>query len=201
MVIKNIHQASQYAVQRLEQELPPGLFYHSLNHTRNDVVPATMLLADREGVAGDSLTLLLTAAWFHDLGFIEQRLGHEMISVRIARDVLPGFGYSAKEIDIIQGIILATVVPQTPVTNLEKILADADLDVLGRDDFMSRNGDLRRELAFFGSESSDEDWYSEQLKFVGPHVYFTASGRMLRDAGQAKNVEDIKRVLKKLERG
>ena len=90
---------------------------------------------------------------------------------------------------------MATVVPQGPVTILEQILADADLDVLGRDDFMLRNGNLRRELAFFGQEFTDAQWFSGQLKFVGTHTYFTASARALRDAGQVKNVADLKKKL------
>ena len=53
---------------------------------------------------------------------------------------------------------------------------------------MLRNGNLRRELAFFGQEFTDIQWFSEQSKFVEVHTYFTASARALRNAGQAKNV-------------
>ena len=37
--------ARQYALERLERELPPTLIYHSLAHTRDDVVPAAERLA------------------------------------------------------------------------------------------------------------------------------------------------------------
>ena len=198
MDAKNFEQARQYALHRLEQELSPNRLYHGIAHTRDDVVPAVEKLAGMEGIHGDSLTLLLTAAWFHDLGFVEQPLHHELISARIAAQALPGFGYTDEQIEIVRWAILATALPQSPASLLEEILTDADLDVLGRDDFTRRNDNLRRELAFFGKEFPDEEWYSAQLKFVESHTYFTASARVLRDEGKIKNAENLKRILEGL---
>jgi uncharacterized protein len=198
---QSLEQAKEYAVRRMENELSPGLFYHSLAHTRDDVVPAVEMLARMEGIEGDSLIMLLTAAWFHDLGFIEQRLSHEAISARMATEALPGFGYSQEQIRIIKDIILATILPQSPSTILERIMSDGDLDLLGRDDFFVLNQRLRRELAFFGQESSDIAWYSGQLKFVAGHTYFTASARALRDAGQRRSVAILRQTLGELSPG
>jgi predicted metal-dependent HD superfamily phosphohydrolase len=192
---QNLEQAKQYALGRLEKELSPGLYYHGLSHTTDDVILAVEKFAEGEGIKGESLDLLLTTAWFHDLGFIEVRSGHEAVGARIASEVLPGFGYSKEQIQIVNGIIMATVVPQAPKTILEQIMADADLDVLGRDDFMFRNNNLRRELAFFGQEFTDTQWFSGQLKFVESHVYFTATARKLRNEVQAKNVAELKKKL------
>ena len=142
--------------------------------------------------------MLLTAAWFHDLGFIEGRTGHEVIGARIVSEVLPGLGFSIEQIQTVRNVIIATVIPQSPKTILGQIMADADLDVLGRDDFMVRNANLRRELAFFGQEFTDLQWFSDQLRFLEAHTYFTASARTLRDAGQAKNVAELKKKLEEI---
>jgi uncharacterized protein len=197
----DLEKAKGYVRNRLEHELPPALSYHGPAHTISDVVPAAERLAKGEGIEGEPLRLLLTAAWFHDIGFIETRAGHEAASARIASEVLPGFGYSKEQLEIIKGTIAATVLPQTPASILGQILADADLDVLGRDDFAQRNGELRRELAFFGEEFTDAEWYASQVKFVGGHTYFTATAHALRDAGQAKNLADVKAILARLEGG
>lgn len=201
MTSVNFEQAKQYALHRLERELSPGLFYHSLEHTANDVVPAAAVFAAGEAINQLDLTLLLTAAWFHDLGFIELRAGHEAVGARLAAEVLPGFGYTAGHIQVIHAIIKATVVPQRPATILEKIMADADLDVLGRDDFWPRNLALRRELAFFGREFTDLEWFSGQLKLVESHAYFTSTARALRDAGKIKSVALLKRALEESSSG
>ena len=190
--------AKQYALQRLETELSPGLFYHNLTHTTNDVVPATEKFAEGEGIKGESLDLLLTAAWFHDLGFIEGRTGHEAMGARIASEALTSLGFSNEQVQTVRNIIIATTLPQSPQTILEQIMADADLDVLGRDDFMLRNGNLRHELAFFGQEFTDLQWFLDQLRFLESHTYFTASARALRDAGQAKNLVELKKKLEEI---
>ncbi len=192
----NFELAKRYALDRLEQELPSYLFYHGISHTREDVVPAVENLAALEGIHGTSLSLLLTAAWFHDLGYVEQARHHELISARIAVQVLPGFGYTAKQVETVRWAILATALPQSPQNLLEEILTDADLDVLGRDDFMRSNDNLRRELAFFGQEFSDLEWYTRQLKFLEDHAYFTASAKSLRDAGQWNNIQVLKTMMK-----
>jgi uncharacterized protein len=198
MDIRNFEQAKQYAFHRLEQELSPNLLYHGITHTRDDVVPGVEMLAGKENIQGESLYLLLTAAWFHDLGFVKQPAYHELISARVASEILPGFGYTEAQIEVIRWIIFATVIPQAPTTILGKIMADADLGVLGRDDFMFCNGNLRHELASFGKKSTDAEWFTGQLKFLETHTYFTLSAHNLWDAGQLKNIGDLKRILEEM---
>ena len=191
----NVERAKQYALQRLELELSPNLLYHGITHTRDEVVPTVEMLASMEGIQGELRSVLVTAAWFHDLGYIEVVTNHESVSAGLASAVLPGFGYSTEQVDVIKGIIMATLLPQSPKTHLEQIMADADLDVLGRDDFMLFNDNLRRELALLGQEFGDLDWYSQQLQFLELHTYFTVSARALRDAGQSRNIHVLEKML------
>ena len=197
MTQPDFEQAQHYALDRLERELSPKLVYHSLRHTRDDVLPAAERLAPVEGVAGEELLLLRTAAVYHDIGFVKQRVDHEDVGARIAAEVLPRFGYNPAHIAAIGGMIMATKLPQSSRTLLEKILADADLDVLGRDDFLTRNQDLRAELAAYGTLATDEQWYTNQLKFLEGHRYFTAAARSLRDPQKQKNIAALRVLLAK----
>jgi len=190
----------KYVLGRLESELEPGLYYHSLEHTRDDVVPAALRLADLAGVAGAERQLLEVAALWHDLGFVETRQGHERAGCEIARQVLPGFGLDADQIERIARIIMATELPQSPQDLLGEILADADLDVLGRDDFFSRNADLRREIEEASSPMSDLAWYSQQYGFLEGHHYFTQEAQSLREAGSKENLAEVRRRLESLSR-
>ena len=187
--------ARAYALARLEHELSSVLCYHSVTHTRDDVVVAVERLATQEGVAGEALLLLRTAAYFHDLGFVEQREQHEAIGARVASEALPRFGYRPDQIALIYGMIMATRLPQTPHTILECILADADLDVCGRDDFLALNRCLRAELAAAGNITSDREWYSEQLSFLRAHRYWTAAARYARDQVKRANIAALERLL------
>lgn len=191
----DFERARSYALELLQRELPPPLYYHSVNHTLDDVLPAAEALAAMEGVNGEDLLLLRTAVLYHDIGFVEQAVNHEAIGARIAAEILPRFGYQPAHIRVIRGLIMATALPHSPDTLLEKIIADADLDVLGREDFLSQNQALRAELSASGRRPSDEAWYRGQLEFLQKHRYFTAAARTLRGRGKQKNIETLKRLL------
>ena len=192
----DLQQARLYVVQRLEQELPAVLSYHSLAHTLQGVVPAVERLAALEGVNGQHLLLLRTAAYYHDLGFVERSDGHEAISARLAAEILPCFGYNLAQIEVIRGIILATRYPFEPHDHLGSIMVDADLDVLGRRDFWPRNRALRVEReSLAGRRSTDIEWYAGQLAFLGAHHYFTASARRLRQAHKQRHMDEMAGLL------
>jgi uncharacterized protein len=185
----NFERARAYALRRLERELPAALTYHSLAHTRDDVAPATLRLAAIAGVSGEQRMLLHTAAYYHDIGFVTQRADHEAIGARVAAEMLPEFGYTAPQIELIHGMIMATKLPQSPRTLLEQLMADADLDALGRTDFMTRNQALRDELAAYGAHWDDLRWYSEQLYFLEAHHYWTDAAQQVRGEQKRRNVE------------
>ena len=196
----DFNSARSFALELLENKLPDRLTYHSISHTRDGVVPAVEKLAKLEGIQGEDLVLLKTAAYFHDLGHIEGPQDHEMTSIRIAQENLPGFNYTPEQIREIAALILATRVPQTPSNHLGEILADADLDVLGREDYFKRNLDLRNELASGGVTYSDLEWYCAEIELLRNHRYFTKSARSLRDAGKQHNLEAVKRLLNQLKK-
>lgn len=187
----DVEQACAYALSRLASELSPKLAFHSLTHTRDDVVPATLRLAAQLGIDGEELMLLRTAACYHDLGFIELRDGHEEVSARIASEALPHFGYSPAQVACVVGMIRATKLPQSPKTPLEQVLADADLDSLGRADFFSRNQALRDELAAFDQVMSDALWYRNQLAFLQSHHYWTPAAAALRGPHKQQHIAEL----------
>ncbi len=195
MSTPNFERARDYALDRLGRELSPHLTYHSLEHTLKEVSPAAMRLAELEKISDEERLVLMTAVYFHDLGFIRQREGHEAISIQLAEENLPGLGYSQGQIEVIKGIIQATHLPQSPLNRLEMIMADADLDYLGDDDFWRRSNDFRQELDYYGHKFTDEEWYKYQLRFMEHHSYFTETERTLRDSSKGQHIEETRCLL------
>lgn len=185
---------------RLERELAPELTYHDVGHTRDDVVPAALRLGRWHGLDAHDLELLEIAALFHDIGYSKQSQGHEAVSVRIARETLPRFGVDPGSIDRIADTIMATQLPQTPKDLLGELLADADLDVLGREDFFERNRALRGEMASRGEIASDLEWFRHQVTFLEDHSYFTDGAQATRNAGKQRNLDEVRRRLAALEK-
>ena len=131
----NFAATKRFVLSKLRKELSHKLYYHSPEHTI-DVYYATLRFAKMEKVSGHDLLLLKTAALYHDIGLIKQYREHEAASVQIANETLPEFGYSLEDIKVICHLITCTRLPQSAESKLEKILCDADLDYLGRDDFL-----------------------------------------------------------------
>ena len=186
-------EAKQHIISRLEAELPKELTYHSIHHVY-DVCDAAIRIAESEGIGGDDLTLIKTAAMYHDSGFIIQSKNHEEISCDIAADALPQFGYTKEQINIICGMIRATKIPQQPQNLMEQIISDADLDYLGRDDFYSIGDTLFTELRFYGFIKTREEWDKVQVNFLQQHHFFTNTAKATR---QKKKQAYLHELIKK----
>ncbi len=178
----------------LSDRLPEGLYYHGIHHTI-DVTNSAEEIAREEGVEGEDLFLLKTAALFHDAGFVQEYVKNEKIGVSFAREVLPKYGYTDRQIDIIDGIIMATEIPQNPKTHLEMIMCDADLDYLGREDFYEISESLKKELIAFGKIQGDQQWDQMQIPFLEKHEYFTETNKRRRQPNKLKRIEEIKEKL------
>lgn len=172
------------------RELMPRLPYHNLRHALN-----VCRIADRfaalENVDYERKFLLKTAALLHDIIYHVGRKDNEERSAEFARGYLPKIGYSVKQADKVAELILATKMPQMPKNLLEKIICDADLNVLGGDDFLNWNERLRNEWGI----KKGEGWYAAQVEFLQNHHYHTGGARKMRDEGKKRNIEIFKRML------
>lgn len=185
----NLDAARQYAYERLSQELAPTLHYHCLAHTFDDVVPAAVRFGRDSGFKGEDLGLIETAAIYHDIGYLVGRQEHENIGVDICYEVLPTFGYRPAHLERIAAMIMATQLPQNATTLEARIIADADMDSLGREDFLHTSLALRRELESIGIYRTDAEWFRGQLFFLKNHRYFTNAAQRLRQQGKEKNMQ------------
>ena len=87
---------------------------------------------------------------------------------------------------------MATKIPQKPQNLLEEIIADADLDYLGRDDFFIIGDQLFNELKATYVVNQVSDWDQIQIKFLENHHYFTNTAQTLRGEPKGKNLQIIK---------
>ncbi len=185
----------RFILNKLRLELPTALFYHSVLHVK-DVYAAAEIIGRQENISEQEMKLLLSAAWFHDAGFSRGPKDHEEESCRIARQFLPDFDYTEEEIEQICGMIMATKIPQSPKNHLEQILADADLDYLGRDDFFETGDKLFRELSIFGFLNTEDEWNRLQVRFLESHHYFTPTAIRLRQAKKEAHLVLVKSKIK-----
>jgi len=186
-----LEQAGNYILTKLSEDLPAHLHYHNVHHT-NDVYKACIQLAGLSGINGDEKKLLLTAALYHDCGFLKTYDEHELVSCQIARVSLQKYSYTIAEIEQICEMMMATRVPQLPMGLLGQILADADLDYLGRDDFFVVSDKLFSELYTLGKVKSIAEWDRIQIDFLENHRYFTDAAMHLRRPKKEEHLKQLK---------
>ena len=183
--------AREAILQRLETGLSTELLYHSYQHTL-DVVEATERIAVAEKVSGDALIWLLSAAVYHDCGFLRTYQGHEAESCHIAREMLPKYDYQEQDIDTVCRLIEATQVPTHPKDKLEEILCDADSDYLGSEDFFKIGRGLYKEFLDQGIVTDELSWNQLQLKYLENHRYYTEYSRRKRTKVKHKHMKVIR---------
>ncbi len=187
--------AKQFILNRLRRELSPELHYHGLHHTM-DVLRMAGHICESEGVNGRELTLVKTAALFHDAGFVKNKHnGHEHEGCLIVRDCLPGFAYLPEDIEVICGMIMATKIPQSPKSHLEDILCDADLDYLGREDFHVIGRSLFEELKSYQILEEEQTWNRLQVSFLSAHRFHTRTNKLVRDPVKLRHLEALKALV------
>ncbi|RSK48421.1 HD domain-containing protein [Hymenobacter rigui] len=188
--------AEAYILPQLRQHLSSTLFYHGLHHTL-DVVEQALSLAEAEGITDAAeLTLLRTAALYHDAGFLTTYQGHEVAGCELARQVLPRFGYTPPQIELIAELVLATRMPQNPGTrHLARILCDADLDYLGRPDFWPISQTLYDELTLRGLMTDETAWLQLQVDFLSSHRYWTSTATARRETQKLARLAEVRQQL------
>ena len=166
--------------------------YHNLKHTES-VVEAAIRLADNYQLSDSDYFVVITAAWFHDTGYLTDKKDHEQKSAELASDFLRG---QQQEYEVIQNVvdcIMATRMPQTPQGLMQQILCDADLFHLGDFDFADKSKELRKELEAVGHiKIGKKAWRKKSIELLESHHYFTDYAQLLLNDRKETNLLQLK---------
>jgi predicted metal-dependent HD superfamily phosphohydrolase len=147
--INQLDEAKAYVSEVFQKKVAPGFVFHNLGHTES-VVAAAGEMATFYGLNDEDNFVLLLAAWFHDTGFSSGKAeDHEKESIRIATEFLQSHNVDNEIIQRVSSAIQATRMPQSPLSQVEKILCDADLFHLGGTDYKKMSQQLKEEQEIY----------------------------------------------------
>lgn len=172
--------------------LDAHLTYHNIDHTIDVFTHAKRIAREEKITSEKELFLLQVAALYHDTGFLKKYKNHEEESCSFFLKDASGYSFTQTEERIVLGLINATRLPQTPRTHLEAILCDADLDYLGREDFLPISNNLEKEFLYFNIIQSEEEFKHLQLHFIQNHRYHTTASQQLREPVKQKHLFHLK---------
>ena len=156
----------------LEANLPSSLTYHALDHTL-DVLNVCNQYIRREQLPEEERYLLRAGAIVHDMGFLQGSANHEEVGAGMAEVIMKDLGINEKDIELVKGLVMATKIPQNPKNHLQRIICDADLDYLGRQDYPEISKRLFTELKNMNVISTAQQWKELQINFLKAHHYHT----------------------------
>lgn len=174
----------------MEERLPKHLTYHTLSHTI-DVANVCDSYIQHYDIDRDNADLIRIAAVSHDVGYIISPKDHEESGILEVKPFLEKT-LNHKQIESINGMVRATKVPQNPTTFYEEIIADADLDYLGRIDYDQLSEKLKLEFIHFKVIKNETEWLKVQIDFLESHSYHTSFAKETRSAQKLKTLEKLK---------
>jgi uncharacterized protein len=189
--MKLFDQLYKKLTEELKYNLPNYLTYHDVNHTLYVLEKATMI-AERENLSARDISLLKIAVLYHDTGYEYNYECHEDESCRIAKKELSELGLEDSDIVEICAMIQATKLPQNPKSLAEKIIADADLEYLGTNQYEAISQKLYNEIKHFKSGLTFKEWDNIQIKFLSEHRYHTNFCMVYREPKKLENLNRLK---------
>lgn len=185
-----LKKVDDYVFELFKNSNTDKLLYHNYRHTY-DVVEACKEIGAGANVSKDDIELLIIAAWFHDVGYLESQKNHEEIGVNKAIAFLKQENYPEEKIAIISSCIMATKIDVNPTTLLEEIICDADMKGLSLDNYNDRSRLLREECLMFMNDmgcKSESEWLEMEVSFLSNHKYHTKYGLIHFNENKFKNI-------------
>jgi predicted metal-dependent HD superfamily phosphohydrolase len=185
---KIVKEAADFVTKLLTDKLPPAVTYHNLNHAR-EVYEGVTELGSNSSLSDEELEIIQIAAWFHDTGFIKGYVDHEYKSIEIAKEYLNNIRYPERKIGRIIDIIYMTELGNVPTNLSEKIIRDADVLHIGKDDFYVKSLNLKTEWESFEIKNYTEvEWLQSSLDFILRTDFFTDYARSKYESGRQENI-------------
>ena len=153
-----IKTTSEFVTKLLNENLPSKYSYHNLAHTQ-EVFDGVIELGTNSNLSEDDLELVQVAALFHDTGFTKGYIDHENKSIEIMKEFLFSFNYPEDKIFRVSEIIIMTDMENNPINLSDKIIRDADILHIGKEDFYSKSLSLKSEWENVNYKKySDSEW-------------------------------------------
>ncbi|MFN2438433.1 MAG: Pycsar system effector family protein [Chitinophagaceae bacterium] len=188
-----VNQAKDYIINFMEEHQNKKIIYHTLSHTETVVEIARQIGTDYE-LSHNELLITLVAAWFVDTGYYENYNKHEEASAQIAENFLRKSGAQDEIIRDVKNCLLATKMPQKPVTMPQQIVCDASFFHLAATDFGEQNKLMRKELSLLQGIAVDKnEWRTSTIQFMEGHNYFTDYCKKHLAKRKKDNLEKLKK--------
>lgn len=188
---KRLSDLEDYVFDKMREELPEQMHFHTVELARQ-VYNHSHVLSKSENLDLEKTLKVRTASLLLFLGFINNYKNPEAESGNLAHEILRGFQYSDRQINIITNLILSAKQPFEPRNLMEQIMIDAKMEYLGRVDYIKNYNLLFHEENEMLFPKEFSQWKLEQIDLLENFEYYTAGARRLREISFEEQIERLK---------
>lgn len=196
---KLIEKAEKFVFDLFKENLDQTFLYHNFTHTER-VLRSLREIIESSKISKSDSEVLELAVLFHDTGYTKTREGHEEESIKIATAFFKENDVDNKTIEAINECILATKFDDSPKTDLDKIIRDADSSHFGKKYFSEASEFLRKELEIQGITTyTPREWLDENIRVLTKkHEFYTDYALKNWQPVKEKNLAKLIKTKKKL---
>jgi len=196
---KLIEKAEKFVFDLFKENLDQTFLYHNFTHTER-VLRSLREIIENSKISKSDSEILELAVLFHDTGYTKTREGHEEESVKIATAFFKENDVDDKTIESINECIIATKFDDSPKTDLDKIIRDADSSHFGKKYFSEASEFLRKELEIQGVTTyTPREWLDENIRVLTKkHEFYTDYALKNWQPRKEKNLSKLIKAKKKL---
>ncbi|WP_081820713.1 Pycsar system effector family protein [Sediminibacter sp. Hel_I_10] len=201
MASELITKTEQFVFDLFKKELDPSFLYHNYKHTER-VLKSTRELIEHSELSSQEEEILELAALLHDTGYTKGTEDHEERSVEIATEFLNKHNVDKAIIDGVNKCIMATKFKDSPKTELDKIIRDADASHFGKEYFEEASEFLRKELDLRNIKSyTAPEWREENIKVLAKqHQFYTDYALKNWEETKSDNLGKLLKAKKKIKK-
>ncbi|MCB8994763.1 MAG: adenylate/guanylate cyclase domain-containing protein [Bacteroidales bacterium] len=181
----------EFVFSKLEAELDKNLFFHSLEYTKH-LYEYSSLLAKAEELDAEESLLLQTSTLLLNVGYTSGYENQENRSAEFARQQLPAYNYSEKQITIITNLILSTKWPPEPRNKLEMLMQDVKMEYVARADYIRLYKLLFLEQNHFLKSVDVLEFKRQQTELIKKVSFYSDSARRLREVQTEEQISRIR---------
>jgi len=180
----------------LNCHLKPEIKFHNFEHTLSVVETCTTMAAFYQ-LNEEETAILVTSAWFHDVGYVKTTENHEAVSQEMLRSFFEDKEVSPDFIQQCCECIEATQLGYKPKTNLQAMLKDADYNHIISDNYWVLNERLKKEIeALNGTQITQEVWYELNLLFLDSLTFATSYFDIKFQGKKEQRIKENKAILR-----
>jgi adenylate cyclase len=181
-----LQDVEEYIMKMFDEEAPPDLYFHN-SALMKSVCNQSDLLSNAEQLGDEEYICLSLAAMFLFTGYISDYHNSSDASCRMAEEVMPGYGFSAAQLEKTKKIIANSFSGKLESIS-DRILFDARFDYLGRVDYIKLIEKLLKEETQYGKATDRKLWIGEQQKLLQEHEFLTGTAKLLRSISQEEQI-------------